>query len=278
MIPTDLGEDPRRELRALEMRARKRFGQHFLRDVGVVQRIVRAARVTEGDPVVEIGPGLGILTGGLLRAGAELVVVELDRDLAAHLRERVPGLRVVEADAARVDWSEICPGAGHKVVANLPYNVGTTVTMQLLRRPSTFASVTVMLQLEVVQRLVAEPGSKVFGALSVEAQVRARPTFICQVAAGAFVPAPKVRSAVVRFDLFDAPDVGGVTPEYFDRVVRAAFAQRRKTLLNALGAVFGRERARQGLEVAGIDGGLRAARIDLDGYRALATALLEVAG
>ncbi len=200
-------------------------------------------------------------------------MVELDRDLAAYLAERVPGLTIHEADALRVDWAEICGGSGHKVVANLPYNVGTTVTMQLLRRPETFASVTVMLQLEVVQRMISEPGSKVYGALSVEVQVRARPTFIVSVEPGNFVPAPKVRSAVVRFDLYPEPQVGTVSPERFDAVVRAAFSQRRKTLLNALGARFGREASGIALDRVGIDRSTRAAAVGVDGYRALAAAL-----
>ncbi len=274
----DLGSDPRAELQALEQRARKRFGQHFLRDRGIVSRIVRAARLAPGDRVVEIGPGLGILTGALLEAEADLTVVELDRDLAAYLRERVPGLRVVEADAAKVDWTELCPGEGWKVVANLPYNVGTTVTMQLLRQPATFRSVTVMLQLEVVQRLCAEPGSKAYGALSVEAQVRARPTFVANVPPTVFHPRPKVHSAVVRLDTLPEPDTGGVPSGHFDRVVRAAFGQRRKTLLNALGARYGREVAGAALDAAGIDRQLRADRLDLAGFRSLARALIVTPG
>jgi len=269
---TDLGLDPRGTLRALEQRARKRFGQHFLSDLGVVARIVRGARLAPGDRVVEIGPGLGILTGALLRAGADLQVVELDRDLAAYLREQVPSLIVHEADATQVDWAALFPGGEIKVVANLPYNVGTHLTMQLLRQPAVFRSVTVMLQLEVVQRLCADPGSKSYGALSIEAQARATPTFITAVDAQTFFPPPKVRSAVVRFDLFDAPRTG-VDPDRFDRTVRAAFAHRRKTLLNALGATYGRERSQAALDEAGIEAGLRAAVVDLDGYRRLARAL-----
>lgn len=269
----DLGTDPRAALRELEQRARKRFGQHFLRDTGVVQRIVRSARVRPGDPVVEIGPGLGILTGALLRAGADLTVVELDRDMAAYLASKVPDLRIIEADAAKVDWATVCEGGGHKVVANLPYNVGTTVTMQLVRRPETFASVTVMLQREVVHRMLADPGSKTYGALSVQVQVRSRPTFITTVDPSHFVPAPKVHSAVIRLDLLDEPDVGSVTPVQFDKVVRAAFAQRRKTLLNAVGAVYGREVAGAALSAASVDPGARADAIDVDAYRRLAGAL-----
>jgi len=268
-VPADLGTDPRAELRALEQRARKRFGQHFLRDPSVPLRIVRAARVRPGDRVVEIGPGLGILTGALLRAGADLTVVELDRDLAAHLERRVPGLRVVCADAQKVDWSELCE-PGTRLVANLPYNVGTHLVMQLVRRPDRFASITVMLQQEVVQRLLAEPGTKAWGALSVEAGARARGTFIMRVDPHQFVPPPKVTSAVIRLDLLDEPRLGGVTAERFDRVVRAAFSQRRKTLLNSLGATFGRDRALAALEGAGLDPMLRAERLTVEQFGDLA--------
>lgn len=268
-----MSDDPRALLASLEQRARKRFGQHFLTDRSVVARIVRGSRAAPGDRVVEIGPGLGILTRALLEAGTEVTAVELDRDLAAFLREELPTVRLVEQDALRVDWAALCPGPGWKVVANLPYNVGTSVTMQLLRLPGTFRSVTVMLQLEVVQRLVAESGSKTYGALSVEAQVRARPTFLLQVGPDRFFPPPKVTSAVVRFDLLPEPDVGGVDPGAFDAVVRAAFSQRRKTLLNALGARYGRDRASDALVAAGIPAATRAEQLDLCGFRALGKAL-----
>lgn len=269
------GQDPRAALAALEQRARKRFGQHFLTDRSIVDRIVRGARVEPGDRVVEIGPGLGILTHGLLAAGAEVTAVELDRDLAGHLRESLPQIRLVEGDAARVDWPETCPGEGWKVVSNLPYNVGTTVVMQLLRTPGTFRSVTVMLQLEVVQRLCAEPGSRTYGALSIEAQVRARPTFLFKVGPERFHPRPKVDSAVLRLDLFPQAETGGVDPDRFDAVVRAGFSQRRKTLLNALGARFGRERAAAALGEAGIPTERRAEQVEPEGFRRLARALSD---
>ncbi len=264
---------PAKILKELEQRARRRFGQHFLSDSGLVDRMVRGARVGPGDKVIEIGPGLGILTEALLRVGAEVTAVELDRDLAGYIRNTYPDVRLVEADAARVDWDEVAPGTGWKVVANLPYNVGTKVLMQVLRCPRNFTSATVMLQKEVVNRLMADKGSRTYGALSVEAQVRGMPVFVMSVPPGAFHPPPKVNSAVLRFDIFDAPETAGVQPSAFDRVVRAGFAQRRKTVLNSLGSRFGKDRARAALVAANIDPQLRAEHLGIDDFRRLATAL-----
>ena len=268
-----MNEHPRAVLKRLEQQARKRFGQHFITDDGLVDRIVRAAGVKQGDRVVEIGPGLGILTRALLRQGAEVTAVELDRDLAAYLREELPQIRLVEGDALKVDWEVVAPGSGWKVVANLPYNVGTHVLMSLVRHPARFQSVSVMLQQEVVNRLMAVPNTKAWNALSVHAQVRGQPVYLLRVPPGAFHPRPKVESGVVRFDLYDAPRTGVVGPTEFDKVVRAAFRHRRKTLLNSLAASYGRERSREGLEAAGIDPERRAESLDLDGFRALAAAL-----
>ena len=252
MKPTD---EPKQILRELEQRARRRFGQHFLTDRGVVRRMVGGARLDPGDRVVEIGPGLGILTEALLQESIELTAVELDRDLAAYVRLRFPEVNLIEGDAAKVDWSTATPGSGWKVVANLPYNVGTTVVMQLIRRPQTFRSVTVMLQLEVVQRMMAQPGTKAYGSLSLHVQARALPRFVLKLPPGAFHPPPKVDSAVIHLDTHDVSPTGSASPERFDSVVRAAFAHRRKTLRNSLAASWGREVTEQALTDAGIDGG-----------------------
>jgi len=265
---------PAKILRELEQRARRRFGQHFLTDPGLVARIVRGARVQPGDKVIEIGPGLGILTEALLDAGAELTAIELDRDLAGYIRGKFADVRLIEADAAAVDWDEVAPGTGWKVVANLPYNVGTKVLMQVLRCPRNFDSATVMLQKEVVNRLMADKGSRTYGALSVEAQVRGMPVFVMSVPPGAFHPPPKVDSAVIRFDIFDEPQTAGVQPSAFDRVVKGGFAQRRKTVLNSLGSRFGKDRARAALDAANIDSQLRAEHLSVDDFRRLACALV----
>jgi 16S rRNA (adenine1518-N6/adenine1519-N6)-dimethyltransferase len=266
-------DDPRVLLRRLEQRARRRFGQHFLTATSMATRMVRGARVIEGDRVLEVGPGLGILTSALEDAGAQITAIELDRDLAAFMREEHPGVRLIEGDALAVDWADAAPGSGWKMVANLPYNVGTHMLMRALRQPERFASVTVMLQLEVVHRLMAEPGTKAYNSLSVEAQVRGAPVFLLKLPPGAFHPPPKVESAVVRFDLFPEPRVGAAGPKAFDRVVRAAFAQRRKMISNSLAATYGKAVAKEALASCGIDPQLRAEVLPPERFGALALAL-----
>lgn len=262
-------QDPRQLLRELEQRARRRFGQHFLTDARVASGMVRSARIQPGDRVVEIGPGLGMLTSCLLEAEAELTAVEIDRDLAAFLSVRHPTLRLVEQDVLTIDWDEVCPGSDWKVVANLPYNIGTTVLMRLLRQPQKFTSVTVMLQLEVVQRLLAEPGTKAYNSLTVEAQVRGFPVLQRTLTPGSFHPPPKVDSAIVRFDVHPEPEVGDVPPWVFDQVVRAAFAQRRKTILNSLSSLYPKEAVTRALEEVGVERRLRAEVLSLDTFRRL---------
>lgn len=266
-------DDPRVILKMLEQRARKRFGQNFLTRPDIVSRIVRGAGVGEGDRVVEIGPGLGMLTRALLAHGAQVTAVELDRDLAAWLREQIPEIRLVEGDAAKQHWAALLEGGGWQVVANLPFNVGTSVTLELLRNPATFDRVTVMLQKEVVDRILADPGSRTYGALTVQCAARASAAFLLEVPSSAFHPAPKVTASVVRLELYDEPRTGGVSPRDFDKVVKAAFSQRRKTLRNSLKGLYGKEGAAEGLDKAGIDGGRRAETLSLAEFQGLASAL-----
>ncbi|MBN2799502.1 MAG: ribosomal RNA small subunit methyltransferase A [Deltaproteobacteria bacterium] len=267
-------ENPREVLRGLEQRARKRFGQNFLTQEDIVGRIVRGAGVKPGDKVIEVGPGLGALTDALLAAEADLTVIELDRDLASYLRAGHPNLRLIEGDATRLNWGDLTPGGGWKVVANLPFNVGTQLVVQLLQIPASLASVTVMLQQEVVARILAAPGSRTYGSLSVMAQSRASGRYLIRVPSEAFYPPPKVEGAVVRLDLYSEPRTGGVSPEHFDKVVRAAFSQRRKTLINSMAPLYGKERVAEVLAELGIDPLARAEVLSLADYQRLAPALL----
>lgn len=265
---------PRVLLKRLEQRARRRFGQHFLARPGIVTRIVRAARVEPGDRVVEVGPGLGILTRALLAAGAELTAIELDRDMAQFIREEHSEVRLIEGDAMRVNLDDDLPGSGWKVVANLPYNVGTRLVLNWVDMPDRFESLTVMLQKEVVDRILAEPGTRAYGSLTVQMAARSRARMICAVPPAAFYPPPKVDSAVIQ--LFPhKPELGGVPSEHFDRVVRAAFSQRRKTLRNALSALFDRDVVDAALAETGIDGQIRGEMLDLDAFRAISAQLPE---
>jgi len=213
---------------AASHRPRKRFGQHFLHDAGVVRRIVEAVAPAPGDVIVEIGPGEGVLTRALLASGARVEAVEIDRDLAARLAAE--GIRVRAADALEYDFGALPAGA--RIVGNLPYNISTPLLFHLLRWAARLRDLHFMLQLEVVDRMVAAPSTPQYGRLSVMLQTRFAMRKLFRVAPGAFRPPPKVDSAVVRLVPLAKPL--GCDAAVFERVVREAFSARRKTLRNAL--------------------------------------------
>jgi 16S rRNA (adenine1518-N6/adenine1519-N6)-dimethyltransferase len=216
---------------------RKRVGQNFLADPGYAARIVDAVAPQPGDNVVEIGPGLAALTGMLVERAGRISAIEIDRDLAARLRERFPADRLAlhEADALAFDFATL--GDALRIVGNLPYNIGSPLLFHLASYEATLRDVHVMLQREVVARMTAAPRTADYGRLSVMLQARFRVTRLFVVPPGAFRPAPKVESAVARLvPLREARPV--VADEaLFARIVAAAFGQRRKTLRNALAAV-----------------------------------------
>jgi len=214
--------------------ARKRFGQHFLVDAGVVDAIVRAIGPRPGERLVEIGPGLGALTGPLAERCDRLTVIELDRDLAARLRRRAD-LEVVEADVLAVDFGALAAAAGGtlRVVGNLPYNISTPILFHLLEHAASVVDQHFMLQKEVVERMVARPGGRDYGRLSVMLQWRYAMESVLDVPPGAFDPPPRVDSAVVRMrPLAPAADVDAAL---LGTLVGVAFSQRRKLLRNTLG-------------------------------------------
>jgi 16S rRNA (adenine1518-N6/adenine1519-N6)-dimethyltransferase len=243
---------------------RKRFGQHFLHDPAVVERIVAAVAPAPDDAVVEIGPGLGALTAPLLARLGRLQVVEIDRDLAARLRAGHAPERLVvhEADALEFDFGALGPGL--RVVGNLPYNVSTPLLFRLERCAASLRDLHFMLQKEVVDRMVAPPGGAAYGRLSVTLQRRFAMTRLFDVGAGAFRPPPKVTSAVVR--LVPRAHVADVDEQRFADIVRAAFTKRRKTLRNALAGVV----APEAIAAAGIDSGLRPEALGVAEYERLA--------
>jgi 16S rRNA (adenine1518-N6/adenine1519-N6)-dimethyltransferase len=208
---------------------RKRFGQHFLHDPGVLSRLVQAIAPAGGDFIVEIGPGEGALTRPLLERTGALHAVELDRDLAARLVD-LPGLTVHQADALEFDFAVFPEGL--RVVGNLPYNISTPLLFHLARFAHRVRDMHFMLQREVVERMVAAPSTPEYGRLSVALQTRFRMQKLFAVASGAFRPPPKVESAVVR--LVPIPLQSEFPAHTLDEVLRKAFSSRRKTLRNAL--------------------------------------------
>lgn len=262
-------------LKAFKLRASKRLGQNFLIDSSVVEKIVEAAEISAGDEVLEIGPGIGTLTQGLLEAGAKVTAVELDKKLPAVLAETLAGyenFKLIQGDILKVNVAEIMP-PNFKVAANLPYYITTQILLTLLEKKLPVTKIVTMVQKEVAERMTAAPNSKIYGAMSVAVQFRAEVKVAFEVPPSAFLPRPEVTSAVVVCDVRESP-FKVVDEEFFIKVVRASFGQRRKTLINSLaGAGFQREKILAALEVAKISSALRAENLSIEDFANLANAL-----
>ena len=258
------------------MPIRKRFGQHFLHDPLVIERIVAAIAPRRGDALVEIGPGRGALTTPLVSQLDTLDAIEIDRDLAAQLRARFAaqaGFHLHEGDALDFDYGALASERGQRlrVVGNLPYNISTPLLFRLLKYSPHLQDLHFMLQKEVVDRIVAPPGSRQYGRLGVMLAPRARATSLLDIGPGAFTPAPRVSSAVVRLEVLQMPPAWAAEP-YYGAVVTAAFGQRRKTLRNALSQLL---TAAQ-IAAAGIDPAVRAETLAPEQFGQLALAYQAV--
>ena len=250
-------------------RPSRALGQHFLADPNLAAKIVRLADVGPGDPVLEIGPGLGSLTLALRAAGAEVVALELDRYLVPVLAEVVgESVRIVEGDALTVDLDDVLDDRSWTCVSNLPYNVATPLVVRLLEEFPRVTRCLVMVQKEVGERMVAGPGTKAYGAVSVKIAYYGTARMVGTVAATVFVPPPKVASALVRIDRHPAPPVSVPSADALFGLVRSGFAQRRKTLRRSLAPVLG-ERTEAVLAAADIAPTARAEVLDLDDWARL---------
>lgn len=248
-------------------RARKRFGQNFLHDRHWIERIAKAVNATEGDDIVEIGPGQAALTHELIAGAGKVRAVEIDRDLAAWLKETFPeSLSLIEADALTLDWTQVAKNDNLRVVGNLPYNISSPLLFKLLEAADHVKDQHFMLQKEVVERMVAQHGSKTYGRLSVMLQWRYRMQKLFDVPPGAFNPPPKVMSSVVRMIPKAKEEVPSVDFELFSSVVANAFSQRRKTIRNALSALLSAEE----IAACDVDPGARAEALPLDAFVRLA--------
>lgn len=252
-----------------EHRTRKRFGQHFLHDRNLVDRMVRTLDLKQDDTVVEIGPGRGALTYPLLEDLPHLHVVELDRDLITLLRqENTPDrLSIHESDALKFDFRTLKPADKPlRVVGNLPYNISTPLIFHLLSQADAISDMTFMLQKEVVDRLTASPGTRDWGRLSIMVQYYCQADYLFFVPPGAFSPPPKVDSAVVRLLPYPTLPHPADDEDHLRRLVAQAFTQRRKAIRNSLKSLVSLEQ----FEAAGIDAGLRPDQLSVADYVALA--------
>lgn len=254
--------------------ARKRFGQNFLQDPGVIERIVRAINPRPDDVMVEIGPGLGALTEELLAVNPGLHVVELDRDLVPVLRTKFfnyPELRIHEADALKFDFSALAVEKPVRIVGNLPYNISTPLIFHLLDQAGVVEDMHFMLQKEVVLRMAAVPGDNNYGRLGIMTQYYCKVQPLFEVGPGAFRPSPKVDSAIVRLVPHKTLPCPARDLSVLQAVVRTAFNARRKTLRKALAGMVSVEE----LHRLGIDDGLRPENLALPDYVAIADLLAD---
>ena len=256
-------------------RPRKRFGQNFLRDQHVLDRIVHAAELQAGDRILEIGPGAGALTNRLLETGLPVLAVEIDRDLGAALQERSDkNLTVFVGDVLRMDWAKLLSDPPYKLIANLPYNISSQILFRVLEHRRLFKLLVLMFQKEVGERLIAEAGSRDYGILSVLMQAWFKIDRVVKVPPKAFYPPPKVDSVVLSLAPLTAPHIELHDAELFRRLVRGAFAQRRKTLRNSLlGAGWQAERIDRAFAVADIDCSRRGETLTLEEFGRLANVL-----
>ncbi len=267
-------ESPSTVLRRHGLSARKHWGQNFLRSPEIHAAIVRASGAAPGQRVVEIGAGLGTLTAHLLVTGAEVWAIERDRDLCAVLRAElgdVPGFRLFEADAVRFDYGAAADEAHPRpvIVGNLPYHLTGPLLYALLEHHDTTGPWVVMVQKEVADRMCAQPGSKAYGSMTVGLSRVRSIERVCNVSPGAFVPAPKVDSAVVRLDPRPTPRGEVADSHAFSKMVRSVFQRRRKTLANALAALGDRHAVQRWCAAANVQPHLRPEQLTVEEFAAL---------
>ena len=259
-----------------DIKMSKKLGQNFLIKRGIVDEIVHAAELTVGEPVLEVGPGIGTLTQGLAQSGADVTAIELDRRLLEVLDTTLASydnVRIIHGDVLKLDVPTIMNHKPFKVVANLPYYITTPIIMSLLASKLPIERLVVMVQKEVALRMIAKPGTKDYGALSVAVQYYTEPDIVLDVPPKSFLPAPAVTSSVIRCVLRDKPPVDVIDEKLFFRVVKAGFAQRRKTFSNTMKTTgLTRDRIEELLAKANIDGQRRGETFTLQDFADVANA------
>ncbi|MHB1420688.1 MAG: 16S rRNA (adenine(1518)-N(6)/adenine(1519)-N(6))-dimethyltransferase RsmA [Bacillota bacterium] len=285
---------PKEVIKILEkfnLKIKKRFGQNFLVDANIVRKIVDAADLGPDELVIEIGPGIGTLTQALAQRAGRVLAVELDRDLIPVLKYTLaeyPNVKVIQGDALKLDWDALAveagddrqsnAGRGYRIVANLPYYITSPILIRLLEANWGWQKAVFMVQKEVAQRIMASPGSKEYGSLTLLIKYYSDPSWVTKVPHTVFMPRPKVDSAVLKLEGRAEPPINVLDKETFFRVVRASFGQRRKTILNSLGnAPLGLEKKEleRVLEAACIRPELRGETLSIEQFGCLSNGIAQ---
>ena len=264
----------------------KRFGQNFLIDEHVLDKIINAAQIEEGDGVIEIGPGIGTMTERLCERASKVIAIEIDKDLIPILEDTLSeyeNVRIINEDVMKLDLEELIKeefcGMKVRVVANLPYYITTPIVMMLLESRIPITSITIMVQKEVAERMQAGPGTKNYGALSLAVQYYADTYIAANVPQNCFMPRPKVGSGVIRLNIHDTPPVSVVNEKIMFKLIRAAFNQRRKTLTNAVcnfeGLDFSKEEIAKSLAKMGLAETIRGEALTLQEFSQLTNLLVK---
>lgn len=272
-------------LQKYEFHFNKRYGQNFLIDTSVLERIIDAAQITKEDCVLEIGPGIGTMTQYLAESAREVVAVEIDKSLIPILRDTLAAydnVTVINEDILKVDIRKIAKekngGRPIKVVANLPYYITTPIIMGLFESHVPLKSITIMVQKEVADRMQVGPGTKDYGALSLAVQYYAKPEIVANVPPNCFIPRPNVGSAVIRLTRHETPRVQVKDEAFLFALIRASFNQRRKTLVNGLGNAaelkLGKEKVAQALAQMGLSATIRGEALTLEQFAQLSDLLV----
>ena len=260
-------------LRKYGLHANKRLGQNFLIDEKILSQIIEAADIKAGDMVVEVGPGIGVLTEKLLQTGADVIAVEIDRKLSpvlSALEQKYDNLKIIYDDILSLDLKSIVGESRFKVVANLPYYITTPIIMHFLESTLNYERLVVMVQQEVAERIVSPPGSKAYGVLSVAVQYRTSANIAFTVCPESFIPPPGVDSAVIVCTKRAVPPVHVNDEQRFFSIVRAAFSQRRKIISNSIKNIgTTAEQTTKWLEISGIDEKRRAETLSLEEFASL---------
>ena len=273
-------------LQKYQFHFQKKFGQNFLIDTHVLEKIIDKAQISKEDCVIEIGPGIGTMTQYLAENARRVIAIEIDQNLIPILQDTLSGygnVMVMNEDVLKVDMHSLIEeqnqGNSIKVVANLPYYITTPIVMGLLESHIPLDSITIMVQKEVAQRMQEGPGSKEYGALSLTVQYYARPEIVAHVPPNCFMPRPKVGSAVIRLTCHDRPPVEVKNEKFMFDLIRASFNQRRKTLVNGLGNAanlnLGKEQVEAALTAMELSPGIRGEALSLEQFAELSNILCQ---